>query len=89
MHNSRGGKLNPSNLQFPLKFLPNDYYIKQLKNIAKILPNEHLFVYIFTDADDPQALATNFKKSITIPISRFIVNQGKELLQRLFSKIFI
>lgn len=41
---------------YSMKFPPEQYYIDQLIALEKYLPNEHFYVYLFTDSPDPEAL---------------------------------
>lgn len=64
LHMRRGGNHDTPEtlLQFPLKFLPNDFYIKQLHQLYGLLKEKPLYVYIFTDDNHPEKLAKIFEK---------------------------
>ena len=47
--------------QWPLKFPPDDYYIKQIERIATIFKDSPLYVHIFTDDLNPQNIVEKYK----------------------------
>ena len=55
VHVRRGGNHDtPETIPgFPLKFLPNDFYINQLKGLYTLLKEKPLYVYLFTDYNHP------------------------------------
>lgn len=50
---------------FPLKFLPIDFYITQLKKTYELLDEKPLYVCIFTDDNHPTRIAETFKKKLS------------------------
>lgn len=52
---------------WPLKFLPDQYYIDQIRRISELLNNAPLYVHIFTDHQDPSALAALYKAAVNKP----------------------
>jgi hypothetical protein len=48
----------------PQKFPSDDYFIDQIKILSDLLHDAPLYVYIFTDAVDPQALLKKYKVAI-------------------------
>lgn len=49
---------------FPLKFPPQEFYIEQVKKIDELLGGQPLYVFIFTDAANPEAVLSEFEKSL-------------------------
>jgi|ERR1700733_1505861 len=49
---------------FRLKFVADSYYIEQLKTIAQLHPNQHIYVYLFTDHTNPQELADIYAAAV-------------------------
>lgn len=49
----------------PLRFAPDSFYIAQLKKIARIFKDDHIYVHIFTDHDNPAELAMMYKKAVS------------------------
>ena len=56
------------------KFRPLGYYLQQIKTLQQIFPNQAIFIYIFTDASNPEKILNIFK-------SKFI-NQNIEFSTR-------
>lgn len=48
----------------PKRFAPHQFYIDQIKRIRSIFEGKDLYVHVFTDDSNPEALVKNFKKSI-------------------------
>lgn len=70
VHLRRGGGVDnyeASRWTWPLKFPPDSYYIAQIQRIAKIFPNQRLYVYIFTDDTCPTNIVNNYKKIFNNP----------------------
>lgn len=70
VHIRRGGGVD--NYEFarwnwPLKFPPDSYYIKQIQRIAKIFPNDYLYVYIFTDDICPANIVRQYTETLNNP----------------------
>ena len=59
----------------PLKFPPDSYYIEQIQRIARIFPNQPLYVYVFTDDLRPDLLVKTFAGAIQNPYLTFDWNQ--------------
>lgn len=55
-----------NDLGFPLKFPPNYFYIKQLQFLIDSLGNMPLYIYIFTDHENPHDLVDTIKKSLAL-----------------------
>src|SRR5690606_8563904 len=48
----------------PLRFVPDEFYIAQIDRIAKMYPDQKLYVYIFTDHSNPKLLAEKFSNAL-------------------------
>lgn len=48
----------------PLRFAPDSFYIEQLKKITRLFSSQTIYVYLFTDHNDPGQLAQKYKKAI-------------------------
>jgi hypothetical protein len=48
----------------PLRFAPDSFYIEQLKKITRLFPHTQIYVYLFTDHDDPGELAQKYAQAI-------------------------
>jgi hypothetical protein len=46
------------------KFPPEQYYVKQIQNLSDFLDNAPMYVYLFTDDQNPIQLMERFKKAI-------------------------
>jgi hypothetical protein len=55
----------------PLKFPPYNYYVDQIKQVARLFPGEPLYVYIFTDDLHPEGIASIFNETLQNPLVRF------------------
>lgn len=66
VHLRRGGNHDtPETLVvFPLKFLSDDFYISQIKNLYSILNKRPLYVYLFTDDNNPVEIMDKFKTNL-------------------------
>lgn len=49
-------------LKFPLRFLPDSYFIEQIHTIADIFSGHPLHVHVFTDDDHPSKIMQRFKQ---------------------------
>jgi len=48
----------------PKRFAPYQFYVDQIKRIRSMFEDKDLYVHVFTDDSNPEALIRNFKKSI-------------------------
>lgn len=48
----------------PLRFAPDSFYIEQLKKIVQIFPEDKIYVYLFTDHDNPRELAYKYAQAV-------------------------
>ena len=67
VHVRRGGNHDtPETLPgFPLKFLPNDFYIRQIKNLYYMLNKHPLYVYLFSDDNNPLGIVHKFEHDLS------------------------
>jgi hypothetical protein len=65
IHMRKGGNHDtPETLPgFPLKFLPDEFYITQLHKLYALLQERPLYVYLFTDDNNPLALMHKFQSN--------------------------
>lgn len=66
LHIRRGSGLDSPReiVSRPLKFPPLSYYIQGIKTVKKLVGNQPLYVYVFTDAKDPSLLKDKLKKAL-------------------------
>lgn len=50
----------------PLRFASDQFYIDQIKRLAAMFKDENLYVHIFTDDHNPQAVVEIFKRAVNI-----------------------
>jgi len=65
------GRSKFADRRFPLKFPPNEFYIEQIQRMSELLDDQPMYVHIFTDSTDPQAIADLFKKHVNKPNIEF------------------
>lgn len=76
--------------KFPLKFPPEQFYIDQIKNLSKILGDEPLYVFIFTDVNNPVELKKRIEKEVGLENITFdcrigVAGHDINVLEDLFS----
>lgn len=76
----------------PLKFPPEQYYINQIKRISKILSHKPIYLFIFTDDQNPLLLCKRIKKNVNLENITFDcrkINTGhdKNVLEDFFSML--
>lgn len=49
----------------PLRFVPEEFFIEQVRRIAQMFPDRELYVFIFTDHPNPIKLVKKFQKDLT------------------------
>jgi hypothetical protein len=61
-----GGGHDPIAIQghWPLKFVPDSFYIAQIRKMSELLGGAPLFVHLFTDDPDPAAIAQQYHKAL-------------------------
>ena len=60
----RRDKYTYADVNFPLKFPPDSYYIDQIKVLYKKLDSRPLYIYIFTDDKNPVRIANKYKEAL-------------------------
>jgi len=50
----------------PLRFASDQFYIDQIKRLAAMFEGKNLYVHIFTDDRNPQAIVENFRRVVNI-----------------------
>jgi hypothetical protein len=89
LHIRRGDEANfPAYRTWPLKFVPDDYYIQQIQRMAKIFSNEKLYIHLFTNDNNPQLIVKKYKKILNNPKITFSYQEVKDenkLLEDFFS----
>ncbi len=51
----------------PLRFVPEEFFIAQVERLAQMFPEENLYVFIFTDDQNPKKMAKRFKNKLNNP----------------------
>ena len=61
-----GGGHDPLVIQdhWPLKFVPDSFYISQIRALSELFPKKPLYVHLFTDDPDPEAIAHKYQKAL-------------------------
>lgn len=59
------------------KFPPEQYYVKQIRNLSDFLGNIPMYIYIFTDDQNPLQLMDRIKKAVDKPNIIFDCRKGK------------
>lgn len=47
-----------------LRFPPESFYVAQIRRLAALLGNQQLYIYLFTDHENPQELVDRFSKAL-------------------------
>lgn len=55
----------------PLRFAPDSFYIKQLQRIAALYPAQKIYVYLFTDHNNPAELARYYEQEVSCDRMQF------------------
>ena len=79
VHVRRGGGIDAFQqyLDFPLKFPSDEYYIEQLRLLAKIFEDKALYIVLFTDDREPTAILDRFRKALRGKNVEFFCRTGK------------
>jgi len=71
------------------RFPPDEYYVSQIKALSQSFNHEPLYLFIFTDDPNPQALTEKYKKLVNIPTIEFACrtenHHTKNVLEDFFS----
>ena len=65
------GSVDYSDLKWPSKFPPDEFYITALRRIIELMPDQKLYVYIFTDDPHPARIAQRYGAAINHPLLTF------------------
>jgi hypothetical protein len=60
----------------PLRFVPNEFFVSQIDRIAQMFEGQRLYVYIFTDHQNPKKLAR--KLSVALNNENIIFDYRKD-----------
>lgn len=77
VHVRKGGSFEKLNLEFPLKFPDDSYYIEQIKKIDDFLEHTPLYVFIFTDDQNPLQITSYYQTVINRPHIQFDCRKTK------------
>jgi hypothetical protein len=71
VHVRNGGSFTADNEQekerCPLRFVPDEFFIAQIKRLAEMFEQKNLYVHIFTDHTEPAELMKKFKEALNEP----------------------
>lgn len=72
---------------FPLKFPPDSYYIEELRRLATIFEGKKLYVFLFTDSLNPEAILEKYQAALNSPLIEFATHKSDDanLLEDFFS----
>lgn len=73
MHVRRGGGVDGEFpfLTWPMKFPPDSFYLDQLRLLTEIYKDKKLYVYIFTDDQNPSRIVEEYQKQFNHPLVTF------------------
>lgn len=60
-----------SDVLWPNKFPPDEYYIEQIKRLSELCGNSPMYLFIFTDDPNPEAIKNRYEKRINNPNIEF------------------
>lgn len=66
VHVRRGGGFDPgdSHYLWPLRFVPDSYYIDALRIVCNRFPNQPIYAHIFTDDSDPASIIRRYADAL-------------------------
>ena len=69
VHVRRSKDTDPINVDtiFPLKFLPDSYYIEQIRRLANLYHDQQLCIFIFTDEPYPKEILNTYEQVLQNP----------------------
>jgi putative sugar O-methyltransferase len=82
VHVRRGGNYEDSSTcqrNDPPKFPPDSFYISQLQFVSELFKDQPLYIYIFTDDLNPEAIAKNYAAAIQNPNAIFDWNRNQNI----------
>lgn len=47
-----------------LRFAPETFYLEQIRRLSALLANKRMYIYLFTDHENPQEIVDRFKKNL-------------------------
>lgn len=77
-------------LDFPLKFPPENFYIEQIKYLSELFNDQPMYIYLFTDDKEPELVAQRFatalnKANITFDYRKVGNSHDSHILEDFFS----
>ena len=49
---------------WPMKFVPDTYFISQIKYLSELLENQPLYIHLFTDFHSPKLLVEKYERAL-------------------------
>lgn len=77
-HNEPIPHISYTDRVFPLKCVPLQFYIDQIKRLSEMYNNEEMFVCIFTNDHDPEYVTTTIKNKVNKENITFDYRKGKD-----------
>jgi hypothetical protein len=81
-------KGNYVDLSYPAKFPPDQYYIDQIKSLSERFEDAPMYVYIFTDDQNPETIVERYKDRVNKPNIVFDSRENKNKYSRTFIEDF-
>jgi len=73
-------------LEYPLKFPPDEYYLEQLRLVASVFRDKPLYIFLFTDALEPEKLLHQYKSTLSLPNTEWAcTSNSKNVLEDFYS----
>ena len=60
-----------------LKYIPDSYYIEQIKRMYELLDRKPMHIHIFIDDNNPQRLINKYTKTVNIPSISYSIAHEK------------
>ncbi len=85
------GHINPVSGS-PAKFVPDRFYVDNIKKLSEMLGHKPLYVFIFTDDQNPLKIMNDLKRQVNLPNLQFDCRRGRHshtmhVLEDFFSMI--
>ena len=61
---AKDGRLEYIDINVPLRFPPDSFYVDQLKRMSSIFNNQQLYVFIFTDLEKPEEFVVKMQREL-------------------------